>query len=252
LNCQNWEISQVRPEDIPDTHELFPDDVVEAAKKTRVRSIAYTYSEPVTFFEYMIDTARMAKDAGLYNLLVSNGYINKKPLLELCRVLDGAGVNLKSYSDDVYRKLNGGRLRPVLNTFQTLHEQGVHFEIINLVIPAYTDDEDMVARMCRWILENIGPDHPLHFIRFFPRYKLDRLPPTPVSTLTGFRKLAMREGLRYVYVGNVPRHEGNNTYCHNCGKLLIERSGYFIPTYKLAGDRCSFCNTRIPGVWHTA
>jgi pyruvate formate lyase activating enzyme len=200
----------------------------------------------------MIDTARLAREAGLYNLWISNGYINRKPLLELCRVLDAASVNLKSYSDDIYRKLNGGRLKPVLNTFKTMHARGIHFEIINLVVPGYTDNGDMVKRMCRWILENIGPDHPLHFIRFFPRYKLDRLPPTPVSTLTAFRKLAMQEGIRYVYVGNVAKHEGNNTYCHHCKKLLIERLGYLIPTYNLVKDRCKFCNTRVPGVWHTA
>jgi pyruvate formate lyase activating enzyme len=251
LNCQNWEISQTRPQDVPRTYELFPNDVIEAAKKSQARSIAYTYSEPITFFEYMIDTARLAREAGLYNLWISNGYINQKPLLELCSVLDAASVNLKSYSDDIYRQLNGGRLRPVLNTFKTMHARGIHFEIINLVVPGYTDNGDMVKRMCRWILENIGPDHPLHFIRFFPRYKLDRLPPTPVATLTAFRKLAMQEGIRYVYVGNVARHEGNNTYCHHCAKLLIERSGYLTPTYNLVEDRCKFCDTRIPGVWNT-
>lgn len=119
----------------------------------------------------------------------------------------------------------------------------------NLVVPGYVDDPDMVKKMCKWILKNLGPDHPLHFLRFFPRYKLDRLPPTPVSTLTMFRELAMQEGIRYVYVGNVPNHEGNNTFCHNCKKLLIERQGYYIPTYNLIGNKCKFCNTVIPGVW---
>jgi len=197
----------------------------------------------------MIDTARLAKENGLYNLWISNGYINKKPLLEFCKVLDGANVNLKSFSDAIYRKLNGGRLQPVLNTFKTLHEQKVHFEITNLVVPGYVDDPDMVKKMCEWIIKNLGSDHPLHFLRFFPRYKLDRLPPTPVSTLTRFRELAMQEGIRYVYVGNVPDHEGNNTFCHNCKKLLIERQGYYIPTYNLIGNKCKFCNTVIPGVW---
>jgi pyruvate formate lyase activating enzyme len=253
LNCQNWEISQAKPDEVaPYIRELFPADVIMAAQKSRAQSIAYTYSEPITFFEYMIDTARLAREAGLYNLWVSNAYINKKPLLELCKVLDGATLNIKSYDDGIYRKLNGGRLKPVLNTFKTLHEQGVHFELINLVVPGYTDDEDMVKAMCGWIIDNIGPDYPLHFLRFFPRYKLDRLPPTPVSILTRYRELAMQQGIHYAYVGNVARHEGNNTYCHNCKKLLIERQGYFIPTYNLAGSHCKFCNTRIPGVWHEA
>lgn len=249
LNCQNWEISQVKPTEVRH-HELFPNDVVKAAIRSGSKSIAYTYSEPTTFFEYMIDTARLAKENGLYNLWISNGYINKKPLLEFCKVLDGANVNLKSFSDAIYRKLNGGRLQPVLNTFKTLHEQKIHFEITNLAVPGYTDDPDMVKKMCEWILKNLGPDHPLHFLRFFPRYKLDRLPPTPVSTLTSFRELAMQEGIRYVYVGNVPNHEGNNTYCHNCKKLLIERLGYYIPTYNISGNKCKFCNTVIPGVWN--
>jgi pyruvate formate lyase activating enzyme len=249
LNCQNWEISQVKPHEVPYTYELFPDAVIEAARKSGAESIAYTYSEPVTFFEYMIDTARLARQAGIFNLWVSNGYINQKPLLALCEVLDGATINLKAYSDKVYRGLNGGRLQPVLDTFKTLHDQNIHFEIINLVVPGYTDDDEMVKEMCAWILANIGPDHPLHFLRFFPRYKLDRLPPTPVSALTHYRKMAMAEGIRYAYVGNVARHKGNNTYCHNCKNLLIERQGYFIPTYNLIGNKCKFCNTVIPGVW---
>jgi len=162
---------------VPYTYELFPHDVIAAAEKSRSQSIAYTYSEPITFFEYMIDTARLGKEAGLHNLWISNGYINQKPLVALCQVLDAASVNLKAFSDDVYRKLNGGRLKPVLNTFKTLHAEKIHFEIINLVVPGYGDGNDMVKRMCAWILENIGADHPLHFLRFFPRYKLDRCLP---------------------------------------------------------------------------
>jgi pyruvate formate lyase activating enzyme len=250
LNCQNWEISQAKPYEVPNSYDLFPAKAIEAARKSRAQSIAYTYSEPITFFEYMIDIARLAREAGLYNLWVSNAYINKKPLLELCKVLDAATLNFKSYDDEIYRKLNGGRLKPVLNTFKTLHEQNIHFEMINLVVPGYTDKDDMVKGMCDWILENLGPDYPLHFLRFFPRYKLDRLPPTPVSTLTRYRELAMQQGIHYAYVGNVARHEGNHTYCHNCKKLLIERRGYFIPTDNLVGGHCKFCDTRIPGVWH--
>jgi len=251
LNCQNWEISQAKPHEVI-TYELFPADVIDAARTARAQSIAYTYSEPPTFFEYMVDTARLARKEGLYNLWVSNAYINKKPLLELCRVLDAATLNIKSFDDEMYRKLNGGRLAPVLNTFKTLHEKNIHFEMIHLVVPGYTDDEETVKAMCDWILNHIGPDHPLHFIRFFPRYKLDRLPPTPVSTLTRYRELALKKGIHYVYVGNVPGHDGGNTYCHHCGRLLIERQGYVIPTYNLTGNHCKFCNTKIPGMWHAA
>ncbi|MBC2711267.1 MAG: AmmeMemoRadiSam system radical SAM enzyme [Desulfosarcina sp.] len=248
LNCQNWEISQVRPEDVRHI-DLFPEAVVLAAMKSGCEIIAYTYSEPTTFYEYMIDTARIARVKGLKNVWVSNGYINRDPLLALCRVLDGANVNLKSISDDIYRRLNGGRLEPVLGTFATLHRQGVHFEMTHLVVPGYGDSNDMVQRMCGWILEHLGPDHPLHFLRFFPRYKLDRLAPTPVATLIRFRELAMAEGVRYVYLGNVPGHAGNHTFCHHCKKLLVERQGYHIPTFHIVAGRCEFCRTPIPGVW---
>ncbi|MCU0602188.1 MAG: AmmeMemoRadiSam system radical SAM enzyme [Desulfobacterales bacterium] len=248
LNCQNWEISQAKPHEVRH-RELFPEDAVNAARQAGCHSIAYTYSEPVTFYEYMLDTAQAARGAGLRNLLISNGYINRPPLLDLCRAIDAANINLKAYSDAVYRKLNGGRLAPVLAALKTLHDQGVHLEITNLVVPTYVDDEELVRRMCAWILKEVGPDHPLHFLRFQPLYKLDRLPPTPVSTLARFREIALSEGIRYAYVGNVPGHEGNHTYCHNCRKLLVARNGYFIREVHLAGSRCEYCGTPIPGVW---
>ncbi|RJP80512.1 MAG: AmmeMemoRadiSam system radical SAM enzyme [Desulfobacteraceae bacterium] len=248
LNCQNWEISQAKPHEVR-YMEMFPEQVVQNALRAKAVSIAYTYSEATVFYEYMMDTAKLAKDSGLSNLWISNGYINPEPLAALCGVLGAANVNLKAFSDEIYRKLNGGTLEPVLNTFKTLHEHKVHFEITNLVVPGYTDDDEMVKKMCGWILSTLGPDYPLHFSRFAPKYKLDRLPPTPVSTLTRFRNLAMKEGIRYVYVGNIPDHEGNHTYCHGCGKRLIERKGFFINRDGLDGDQCRYCKTRIPGVW---
>ncbi len=248
LNCQNWEISQAKPHEVRH-YDLFPEDVVTAAIDSGCASIAYTYSEPTTFFEYMTDTAAKGQAAGLKNLWISNGYINEKPLVALCRVLDGANVNLKSIDDAIYRKLNGGRLNPVLRTFKILDREAVHFEMTHLVVPGYGDEDRLVKQMCRWILDNVGPDHPLHFLRFFPKYKLNRLPPTPIKTLERFRLLAMAEGVHYVYIGNVPGHEGTHTYCHRCKELIIRRQGYDMPVFNLKGDRCGFCNTRIPGVW---
>jgi pyruvate formate lyase activating enzyme len=248
LNCQNWEISQKKPEEV-EHGELFPDQVIAEARKRNVPSIAYTYSEPVTFYEYMYDTAALARQAGLRNVLVSNGYINPEPLVRLCAYLDGANVNLKSFDDRIYRSLNGGTLDPVLDTFKTLRRQDVWFEITTLVVPTYVDDPDMIKRMCAWILKELGPDYPLHLLRFFPQYRLNRLPATPVATLEKLRATALAEGIRFVYLGNVPGHEGTHTYCHNCRKLLIERKGYLIGQYNLEEGRCRFCRAVIPGRW---
>ena len=248
LNCQNWEISQRKPEEVRHT-ELFPEDVVKTAKREKTPSIAFTYSEAITYYEYTHDTAKCATEAGLKNVLVSNGYINKGPLLELAKYIDGANINLKSFDDNIYASLNGGTLRPVLETFKTLHQEGVWFEMTTLVVPTYVDDPEMIKRMCEWILEELGPDYPLHFLRFFPQYKLTRLPPTPVETLEQFRDLALKEGIHYVYLGNVPGHEGCHTYCHHCGKTLIQRNGYILKQFNMDKGRCKFCNTSIPGRW---
>jgi pyruvate formate lyase activating enzyme len=248
LNCQNWEISQRRPEDL-DHAELFPADVIKEAKGRGYRYIACTYSEPTSFYEYMYDTARLGKEAGLKTVLISNGYMNETPMLELSRYIDGANINLKSFDNRIYQILNGGTLEPVLNTFRTLHRQGVWFEMTTLAVPTYIEDRDMIKRMCAWILKDLGPGYPLHFIRFHPDYKLTRLPPTPVATLEEFRDIAMKEGIHYVYVGNVPGHQGENTYCHNCKKTLIERNGYLLKQMNVINGKCKFCETAIPGRW---
>jgi pyruvate formate lyase activating enzyme len=248
LNCQNWEISQRRPEDL-EHEDLFPADVIKEVKKRGLNLIAYTYSEPTSFYEYMYDTAKLGKEAGIKSVVISNGYINEMPLLELARYIDGANINLKSFEDRIYQTLNGGTLEPVLNTFKTLHGEGVWFEMTTLVVPTYIEDRDMIKRMCGWILKELGPDYPLHIIRFYPQYKLTRLPPTPVATLEAFRDIAMKEGIHYVYVGNVPGNEGENTYCHSCKKILIERNGYVLKQVNLENGKCRFCGTSIPGRW---
>jgi pyruvate formate lyase activating enzyme len=248
LNCQNWEISQKKPEEV-NFVELFPCDVVDEALKKGSPSIAFTYSEAITYYEYMYDTAKLARQKGLKNVLVSNGYINEEPLRKLAKVLDGANINLKSFEDSIYRCLNGGTLQPVLETFKTLHQEGVWFEITTLVVPTYVDDPEMIRRMCGWILKELGPDYPLHLLRFFPQYKLTRLPPTPVATLEKLREVALKEGIRYVYLGNVPGHPACDTRCHHCGKVLIERKGYSLNQVQIEKGRCRFCGALIPGRW---
>ena len=248
LNCQNWTISQKKPEEVR-FRELFPPDAISYAGKRDIPSIAYTYSEPVTYYEYMFDTARLANEAGMYNVLISNGYINPDPLRKLAKFLNGANINLKSYKDSIYRKLNGGRLQPVLETLKILSELDVWFEMTTLVVPGYADDKEMTKEMCGWILKELGPGYPLHFLRFFPQYKLDRLSPTPVGTLETLRDIALKEGIHYVYIGNVPVHEASNTFCHNCKKIIVRRRGYFIDEMNIEKGRCRFCRTIIPGRW---
>lgn len=246
--CQNWEISQARPEETYNL-ELPPERVVELAKKIRARSIAYTYVEPTIFFEYMVDTAKLAKKEGLLNVYHSNGFINPAPLKNLCQILDGANIDLKAFTEEFYKEMSQGQISPVLQTLKFLKSQGVHLEITNLVIPTKNDDPALIRDMCAWIKKELGPETPLHFSRFYPLYKLRNLPPTPVSTLERSRKVAMEAGLEFVYIGNVPGHEGEKTYCPHCQKLLIGRQGYIVGEININKGKCKYCGKPIPGIW---
>jgi pyruvate formate lyase activating enzyme len=245
--CQNWEISQARPEDA-DHQDLPPADVVRLAALSGCRSVCYTYTEPTVFYEYMYDTAVLARQAGIRNTVHTCGYINQRPLRELARLLDAADVDLKAFTEDFYGRICGGRLRPVLDAIVTLREEGVWLEITNLVIPTLNDDMAQIRDMCRWLVKNTGEDTPLHLSRFFPHYKLKNLPPTPVETLHAARETARDAGLRYVYIGNI-RTEAMNTLCHHCGRLLIERLGYYVSQMRIRKGLCPYCETPIPGVW---
>ncbi len=248
LNCQNWQISQSKPEDV-ETTELFPEDVINTAMTNRCNSIAYTYSEPTTFYEYMYDTSKLAREQGLKNLWITNGYMNREPLIDFSQYLDAANVDLKGFRENTYNTLNSGRLQPVLDTLKTLEERGVWFEITNLIVPTYTDDMRMIREMCTWIMNNLGPDHPIHFSRFHPQYKLKSLPSTPVETMERAKRVAEEAGIKFVYIGNVPGHQAENTYCPACGEIIIERSGYRIGDLNIENGACKFCGERIPGVW---
>jgi len=246
--CQNWEISQVAPDETYN-FEMSPDQVVELAKKAGSRTIAYTYVEPTIFFEYMLDTARLARKEGILNVYHSNGFINPGPLKELCKVLTAANVDLKGFTEEYYSSMSQGRLAPVLRTLKTLKGEGVHLEITNLVIPTQNDNPETVQKMCTWIKNELGADTPIHFSRFYPLYKLRNLPPTPVTTLERNRKIAMDAGLEYAYIGNVPGHDGERTYCPQCKKLLIFRQGYTIGEINLNKGKCKFCGKPISGIW---
>ena len=202
LNCQNHDISQVAP-DAVNHYELSPEEVVALCKKHKCPGIAYTYTEPLTYIEYIIDTARLAHTAGLWNILVTAGYVCQEPLADLLPYLDAANIDLKSFSDDIYMKVSGGHLQPVLDTILAMHEAGVWVELTNLVIPGINDDLDMIRQMCRWIADNGMAEQPLHFSRFFPRFKMQDIPPTSIETLKAAKRIAEKEGIKHVYLGNV-------------------------------------------------
>ncbi len=246
--CQNWEISQTRP-DKTYNFDLPPEKVVAAARDNRCLSIAHTYVEPIIFYEYMRDVGRLAKSAGVLNTCHSAGYINPGPLEELAPLLDAACIDLKAFDDKFYRDLVDTELKPVLNTLKTLRRHKVHVEIVNLVIPQINDQPEIINRMCAWIKAELGPLTPLHFSRFYPLYKMLNHYPTPVSSLERARDLAQKAGLQYVYIGNLPGHEAENTYCHSCHKLLIARQGYQIGEIHLKDGKCASCGTAIPGIW---
>ncbi len=246
--CQNWEIAQRKPEEIPNV-AFSPEEIIYYAKRWNCQSIAYTYNEPTIFTEFIYDVATRGRKEGVRSVVISNGFISKKPLLDLCKVLDAYKVDLKAFTEKYYQDVVGGRLSPVLDTLVTLKSQGMWTEIVYLVVPTLNDDEKKIKEMVKWILRELGPDVPFHFSRFYPKYKLKNLPPTPVSTLDRLRNIGLDGGLHYVYVGNVPGHPGENTYCPNCHKLIIGRIGYQIFENHIVKGKCGFCGQRIPGVW---
>ncbi len=246
--CQNWEISQINPEDAHN-QDLPPEKVVEYAAANGCRSIAYTYSDPVIFYEYTYDSAALARKAGIKNILVTAGFINEKPLRKLCEVTDGANIDIKAMSEDYYRDYCGGQLEPVLKAVKVSVELGVMVEITNLIVPTLNDDPELIKKLCGWLLENIGPDYPLHFSRFFPLYQMRNLPVTPEGTLAKARETALGLGLHHVYIGNVRIEGAEDTYCPSCKKKLIERQGYFVGEVNLVNGACKFCGAAIKGVW---
>ena len=247
--CQNWQISQSRPEQTENV-KLSPEDVISEAKRNYAKIIAYTYAEPIVFYEYMLATSKLARKNMVKSVVITNGCIQEKPLKELCETVDAIKIDLKSFSEKYYLEIANGELKPVLNTLKNLKKNKVWFEIVYLVLPGLNDSEREIKNMCVWINDNLGKDVPLHFSRFYPMYKLRNLPSTPVDTLTRLRKLVMSSGIKYVYVGNILGHEGESTYCANCGKVLIKRIGYQILEYVITKGRCKYCNEKIPGIWN--
>jgi pyruvate formate lyase activating enzyme len=247
-NCQNWEISQASASEVSSI-SMAPNRLINACLEAGCPSIAFTYTEPLTYYEYVYDSARLAHEQGIKTILVSAGYINQDPCRHLASYLDAANIDLKSFSDDIYMKVSGGHLQPVLDTLLTLKDAGVWLEITNLLIPGVNDDAGMIRRMCRWLADNGFASFPLHFSRFFPMYQMDQMQPTSLESLLTAREIAQSEGLQYVYIGNVGEMEGENTFCPVCHKRIVRRNGFDVLENNIEEGKCKFCGTPISGRW---
>jgi pyruvate formate lyase activating enzyme len=246
--CQNWEISQFRPEQVKSV-SITPERLAETCKQRECPTIAYTYSEPTIFYEYMHDAAKAGRAAGVGSVMISNGYMQEKPLRQLCEQLTGVKIDLKAFTEKFYAEWCAGRLEPVKQTLLTLKKIGIWFEVVVLIIPTLNDSAGEIEEMSKWTAGELGPDVPLHFTRFHPTYRVTNLPSTPVGTLERCRDIARKAGVHYVYAGNVPMHEGENTRCHGCGEELIRRVGFRVVANRIEGEKCAKCGAAIPGVW---
>ncbi|HKJ93480.1 MAG TPA: AmmeMemoRadiSam system radical SAM enzyme, partial [Longimicrobiales bacterium] len=249
--CQNWDISKSRQMDrLMD--QASPEALADTAERLGCRSVAFTYNDPVIFHEYAIDVAKVCRERGIHAVAVTAGYQNPEPRREFYAHMDAANVDLKGFTDAFYRKLSAARLEPVLDTLRYIrHETDVWLEITTLLIPGWNDDDAELDAMTRWVVNELGRDVPMHFTAFHPDYKLLDRPPTPASTLTRARRIALANGVRYAYTGNVTNPAGASTYCHNCGKRVIGRVGYDLTGWDLQDGHCSWCGTAVAGVFET-
>ncbi len=252
-HCQNWEISQRLPEELERVGQVLnlpPQTLVSKAQSHNIPTIAYTYNEPISFYGYMHDTAKLARQKGVRSVMISNGYINREPMIEVCKYLDAVKIDLKGFSEEFYSQYCAGRLEPVLQTIKRVIALGKWLEIVYLVIPTVNDDPEMIRQAAEWVLRAGGPDVPLHFSRFTPAFRLKNLPPTPYDTLRQCRHIAMEVGLNYVYTGNMPGTDIASTYCPSCGEIVVKRNGFEVLGYHLKPNgACKFCGQKIAGVW---
>jgi pyruvate formate lyase activating enzyme len=246
--CQNWDISKSKEIDTL-ADAASPEDIARAALELGCRSVAFTYNDPVIFLEYAVDVAHACRDAGLATVAVTAGYVCDGPRRDLFKHMDAANVDLKAFTEDFYKHVCVGHLQPVLDTLEYLrHQTDVWFEITNLLIPGHNDGDAEIDRMSSWVVERLGPDVPMHFTAFHPDFKMMETPPTPSETLSRARQIAMANGVRYAYTGNVHDPEGSSTYCHSCGSLLVERDWYALGHYGLTPDsHCARCGVACAG-----
>ncbi|MFH0909330.1 MAG: AmmeMemoRadiSam system radical SAM enzyme [bacterium] len=247
-NCQNWEISQQNP-DVVAASPLPPEQIPRLAQRTNCRSVSYTYSDPVVFYEYTFDTCVRVREAGLRNILVTAGYISRNPARDLFAHVDVARIDLKAMSEKFYRDVCSATLKPVLDTLELARDMGLWIEVIHLIIPTLNDRDADLTALCRWVRSNLGPDVPIHFSRFHPQYRLNHLPPTPAETLNRARDIAVAEGLNYVYLGNILQEGAEDTVCPGCKQRVIRRTGFSVIECTLKDGHCPSCGKEIPGRW---
>jgi pyruvate formate lyase activating enzyme len=245
--CQNWEISQKRPEQIKSV-KYTPERLIRTAISKHCRTIAFTYTEPVIYFEYMFDCAVEGEKKGVSGVMISNGFINSKSMQELCRYIGAVKIDLKAFTDEFYVKWCSGKLQPVLDTLTLLKDQQVWFEIVVLLIPGLNDSPREIESMSKWIVKELGPDVPVHYSRYYPTFMLKNIPPTPEHNLKRAWKITRDQGVKFVYIGNI-LSKYSHTYCPSCSRILIERIGFTINNRGMINNRCKYCQEIIPGIF---
>ena len=245
--CQNFEISQCKADNVK-TPNISAKEIVKDTKNKKLEMIAYTYTEPTIFYEYMLDIAKQAKKMSIKNITVTNGFINEKPLKELCKYLDASNIDLKSINPEFYKNVCSGILEPIQNSIKIMKEEGTWIEITNLIIPGLNDSIEDINKLSEWIVKNVGKDVPVHFSAFHPTYKILKLPPTSIETLRRARRIAMSKGINYVYTGNI-NDEGCYTYCPKCKEILIKRKYNEVIENKIINGKCWKCKNIIAGYW---
>ena len=249
--CHNWHLSQKTIEELePYVLDIAPEGIVNEAVDNEV-GLSFTYNEPTVFYEFMYDVARLGHERGLNTIFHTNGGMRAAPLRAILAHMDGVTVDLKGFTADYYRDVSFARMTPVLETLERIKESGKWLEIVNLLVPTLNDDMVVIEEMCAWIRTNLGADVPVHFNRFSPAYRMKHLPPTPVKKLEQAHEIAIAEGIKFVYIGNVPGHKHNSTYCPKCGERIIHRTHFFVHSVELEAGKCRFCGEPIPGRWIT-
>lgn len=244
-HCQNWGISQAELENIP-TRDMLPEDAIRLTKEYECKSIAWTYNEPTMWFEYTLDSAKIARKEDIKTIYVTNGYMSEESFQEIKPYLDAANIDLKGMTEKFYQDLCEARLEPVLDTIVKMHDAKIHIEITNLMIPGYNDSDEDIRSLVKFMADEVGVEVPLHFTRFFPQYQMQELPPTEIKYLEKAHKIARDAGMKYVYIGNVPTADGENTYCPECGETVIQRNGFSVMSDKIKETRkCPRCKADI-------